>query len=190
MFEQPKIYATGLVKDEIYNRNMELIKTLNGHNQVMNGFIAMLTDMARGVLPPISEFSDNNLKVYFVVGTGNVSWDSNPTTPSATLKKLTHPIGYKEVSTDSIFLDTDLVNSANYGYKNFNFSAYYDFNECNDSLREFGIVVTNTGNPLFDCINGISGDVSSYLLEMYRHPKIDKTSDIFISRNLTISLHF
>lgn len=193
MIDDTRIKATGLVIDRLYDKEGNLIKEIRGHNQVMNGFIAMLTDIARGVLPPITQFSENNLVFNMVIGTGEESWDTSIPAPSPTEKKLVTPILNRCIENNSVFRDSDLVPSANYGYKNFNFRASFDYNEAiGKSLREFGIVLCHVnGNPLDECINGVGdNDSTSYLLEMYRHPVIEKTQDIMVIRDLTISLHF
>lgn len=192
MINNSKIKATGLVIDRLYDKEGNLIKEIRGHNQVMNGFIAMLIDIARGVLPPITEFSENNLSFKMIIGTGEESWDTSTLAPSPMEKKLVTPILAMNLDNTSVFLDNDLVPSTDYGYKNFNFKASFEsYQANNNSLREFGIVLCDNNFTYSDeCINGVGNNSTSYLLEMYRHPVIEKTPSITLERNLTISLHF
>ena len=108
--------------------------------------------------------------VYWAVGSGDPSWDTTPPQPNLRTTALQHEIYRKRVEAGQIAYDTTT--------KTITINITFAPGEAVGTLREFGV---------------FGGDAtawqgSGYLFSYRAHPKVEKTSDSILQRQLQLTL--
>lgn len=165
------IHMTGHIVDRIFDKNGNLINTIEGHNLVVNSFLNMVMALAKG------EAGYSGIG-YWAIGSGEDSWDSSTPDPDITATHLTTEIGRVAIAPSEIkFLDSDNTES-NTPTNILQIKHMFTNSECNGKWREFGLF---GGNATETADSGI-------LINKRHHSIITKTSDMSIERTMTFTL--
>lgn len=165
------IHMTGHIIDRIFDKDGNLIDTIEGHNLVVNSFLNMVMALAKG------EAGYSGIG-YWAIGSGEDNWDSSTPDPDITATHLTTEIGRVAIAPSEIkFLDSDNAES-NTPTNILQIKHMFTNNECNGKWREFGLF---GGNATGTADSGI-------LINKRHHSIITKTSDMSIERTMTFTL--
>lgn len=165
-----KVHMTGESIDKIY-KNGELVKTIEGHNLVVNSFLNL-------VMCLLKQQSGYAGIQYWAVGSGADSWDSSIPNPEPSATRLTYEIGRVPISADDLsFLDQD-YNKVSTPTNILQIEHTFSTEECNGVWREFGIF---GGNATSDANSGI-------MINRRHHEVITKTSEMIVERVMRFNL--
>lgn len=166
------IHMTGHIVDRIFDKNGNLIDTIEGYNLVVNSFLKMVMALAKGE----SGYSGIS---YWAVGSGDDSWDSNTPDPEINATRLTAEIGRVAIAPSEIkFLTAENIESDS-PTNIIQIKHTFASSDCNGKWREFGLF---GGNATADANSGI-------MINKRHHGIITKTADMSIERTMTFTLN-
>lgn len=166
------MHMTGQIIDRIYNKDGELVQTIEGHNLVVNSFLKLVMALCKG------EAGYSGIQ-YWAIGSGDTSWDDEIPDPEINASRLTAEIGRIPITPSEIsFLNASGAVSTT-PTNILQIKHVFDVNDCNGKWREFGIF---GGNATSEANTGI-------LINKRHHDVITKTNEMIIERTMRFTLN-
>lgn len=166
------VHMTGHIVDRIYNKDGELVDTIEGHNLVVNSFLKLVMALCKGQ----SGYSGIQ---YWAIGSGEASWETSLPSPEINATRLTTELGRVAIpASEIIFLNADLT-VASAPTNILQIKHTFGPNDCNGTWREFGLFggnATGTAN-------------SGVMINKRHHGTITKTNEMSIERTMTFTLN-
>ena len=166
------VHMTGHIIDRIYNKNGELIDTIEGHNLVVNSFLKLVMSLCKG------QDGYGGIQ-YWAIGSGEASWDTEPANPEINATRLTTEIGRVAIDPSNIKFLTPELTETTTPTNVLQIKHTFGINDCNGVWREFGLFGGNA--------TGVAN--SGIMINKRHHGAITKTNEMSIERTMTFTLN-